>query len=165
MEQSVHTGVASVVNLDELIAAYKNDPTMTKEKWVRWAVMCAERVLPLFETERPEDGRPRAAIDAAKEWLSNPTYASAAEAAEAAYAAAADAVANAAANAAYAAANAAYAAAEAAYAANTAAYAADAAADAAANAAAKAAAYTAAYNVIRGQMVMDLMNIYHGRTE
>jgi hypothetical protein len=103
--------------------------------------MCAERVLPLFEEVYPEDGRPRAAIDAAKEWLSTPTYADAADAAEAAYAAAADAVANAAA------------------------YAADAAADAAANAAANAAAYTAANNVIRGQMVMDLMNIYHGRTE
>ncbi len=27
-----------------------------------WAAACAERVLPLFEAERPDDGRPRAAI-------------------------------------------------------------------------------------------------------
>ena len=27
-----------------------------------WAALCAERVLPLFEAERPDDGRPRAAI-------------------------------------------------------------------------------------------------------
>lgn len=27
-----------------------------------WAADCAERVLPLFEAERPDDGRPRAAI-------------------------------------------------------------------------------------------------------
>jgi len=27
-----------------------------------WAAICAERVLPLFEAERPDDGRPRAAI-------------------------------------------------------------------------------------------------------
>jgi hypothetical protein len=27
-----------------------------------WAALCAERALPLFEAERPDDGRPRAAI-------------------------------------------------------------------------------------------------------
>jgi hypothetical protein len=27
-----------------------------------WAALCAERVLPLFEAERPDDGRPRAAV-------------------------------------------------------------------------------------------------------
>lgn len=31
-----------------------------------WAAICAERVLCLFETEKPEDGRPRAAIARAK---------------------------------------------------------------------------------------------------
>ncbi|MBN9318818.1 MAG: hypothetical protein BGN86_16405 [Caulobacterales bacterium 68-7] len=31
-----------------------------------WAAACAERVLPLFESERPDDGRPRAAIDRAR---------------------------------------------------------------------------------------------------
>lgn len=31
-----------------------------------WAAICAERVLGLFEAERPDDGRPRAAIARAK---------------------------------------------------------------------------------------------------
>jgi hypothetical protein len=30
-----------------------------------WAVTCAERVLPVFERQRPEDGRPRAALETA----------------------------------------------------------------------------------------------------
>jgi hypothetical protein len=33
-----------------------------------WAAECAEHVLPLFETERPDDARPREAIDAARTW-------------------------------------------------------------------------------------------------
>lgn len=33
-----------------------------------WAAVCAEHVLHLFETERPEDLRPREAIDAARAW-------------------------------------------------------------------------------------------------
>jgi hypothetical protein len=33
-----------------------------------WAATCAEHVLHLFETERPEDLRPSAAIDAAQAW-------------------------------------------------------------------------------------------------
>lgn len=34
----------------------------------RWAAACAEHVLGLFEAERPEDPRPRAAIDAIRAW-------------------------------------------------------------------------------------------------
>ncbi|MGY2128276.1 putative immunity protein [Blastococcus sp. SYSU DS0617] len=34
-----------------------------------WAAACAEHVLPLFEAVRPEDGRPRAAIEAARAWV------------------------------------------------------------------------------------------------
>jgi hypothetical protein len=34
-----------------------------------WAALCAERVLPLFESERPEDSRPRRAIEAARAWV------------------------------------------------------------------------------------------------
>ena len=34
-----------------------------------WAAECAERVLPLFEADRPDDGRPRAAIGAARAWV------------------------------------------------------------------------------------------------
>jgi hypothetical protein len=33
-----------------------------------WAASCAEHVLPLFEAVRPDDDRPRAAIDAARAW-------------------------------------------------------------------------------------------------
>jgi hypothetical protein len=33
-----------------------------------WAADCAEHVLPLFELERPHDGRPRLAIELARAW-------------------------------------------------------------------------------------------------
>jgi immunity protein 5 of polymorphic toxin system len=33
-----------------------------------WAAACAEHVLPLFESVRPADGRPREAIEAARAW-------------------------------------------------------------------------------------------------
>jgi len=33
-----------------------------------WAADCAEHVLPLFEQERPDDGRPRRAIELARAW-------------------------------------------------------------------------------------------------
>jgi hypothetical protein len=33
-----------------------------------WAAECAERVLPLFEARRPDDRRPRRAIEAARSW-------------------------------------------------------------------------------------------------
>jgi hypothetical protein len=87
---------------------------------VAFAILCAESVLHIYEEKYPDDARPRKAIEAAKEYLKNPTadaYASDA-AADAAYAAthAADAAAYAsyAADAAYAAAAAAYAATDAA---------------------------------------------------
>ena len=34
-----------------------------------WAAACAEHVLPLVEAERPDDPRPRAAIDHARAWV------------------------------------------------------------------------------------------------
>ena len=34
-----------------------------------WAAACAEHVLPLFEAPRPEDPRPREAIEAARAWV------------------------------------------------------------------------------------------------
>ncbi|MDT0277630.1 putative immunity protein [Blastococcus goldschmidtiae] len=34
-----------------------------------WAASCAEHVLPLFEAVRPQDPRPRAAIEAARAWV------------------------------------------------------------------------------------------------
>ena len=35
-----------------------------------WAAECAERVLPFFESERPNDRRPREAIEACRGWAS-----------------------------------------------------------------------------------------------
>lgn len=34
-----------------------------------WAAACAEHVLPLFEAERPDDARPRQAIEHARAWV------------------------------------------------------------------------------------------------
>ena len=34
-----------------------------------WAADCAERVLPLFEKQHPQDDRPRQAIEAARAWV------------------------------------------------------------------------------------------------
>ena len=34
-----------------------------------WAADCAERVLPFFENEHPDDERPRKAIDACRTWV------------------------------------------------------------------------------------------------
>jgi hypothetical protein len=52
------------------------------------AIAQAESVLPIFEKARPDDDRPRKAIEAAKAALENPDAADAARAADAAYAAA-----------------------------------------------------------------------------
>jgi hypothetical protein len=115
--------------------------TLSKTDLVRLAVFSAEQVIGVFEKKYPDDDRPRKAIEAAKEYIKNPT-AYAADAADAASSAAyaADAAAYAADAASYAA-YAARAASYAAYAADAAAYAAY-AADAAAYAA-DAAAYAA----------------------
>ena len=96
----------------------------TKEQNVGWSIKCAESVLHIFESKYPEDKRPRLAIEAAKNYLLNPSAA-----AHAAYDAAYDAARAAAHAAAHGAAHGA----------------AHAAARAAAYAAARAAAYAAAY--------------------
>jgi hypothetical protein len=45
---------------------------ITKKQSVQIAVSCAERVLAIYENENPGDLRPRKAIEAAKDWISNP---------------------------------------------------------------------------------------------
>jgi hypothetical protein len=139
------------IPLNNLIECYKADPHMTHAKWVQWAVDCAERVLPLFESARPSDARPRRALEAARAWAAAWVAARAwvADPSEK----------NRAARAAYAARAAADAAA---YAAADPVYAAHAAADAAAAAAyaARAAAYAAATE--RLWQAVRLMEIYHG---
>lgn len=39
-----------------------------------WAADCAERVLPYFEKERPNDKRPREAIDALRKWVKDRVF-------------------------------------------------------------------------------------------
>jgi hypothetical protein len=57
-----------------------------------WGAACAEHVLPLFESERPFDPRPRRAIETARAWAAGQTRAGEARAAAvAAHAAARDA--------------------------------------------------------------------------
>lgn len=80
---------------------------MTKEQNVEWSIMCAESTLHLFETVYPNDGRPRAAIEAAKTYLQAPLE-SAAESAESAAWSAANESAESAASAAWSAASAAW---------------------------------------------------------
>jgi len=43
--------------------------TTDKKILVTWACDCAERVLPYFENKRPDDRRPRAAIETARTWV------------------------------------------------------------------------------------------------
>ena len=117
---------------------------MNKKQKVQYAIFAAEQVLYIFEKKYPSDLRPRKAIEAAKEYLKNPskkTKAAATYAAAAAYAAHA--------------AHAAYAAAYAAYAAANAAHAAYAAADAYA---AAADAYAADAYVAEKQMQITILN-------
>ena len=57
------------------------DETSVHRVRVLFAVLCAEVVLALFENRYPNDDRPRKAIEAAREYLKNPTAAYAADAA------------------------------------------------------------------------------------
>lgn len=44
-------------------------PEEDRRELVEWTVACAERMLPLFLAERPDDSRPREALDAAQAFL------------------------------------------------------------------------------------------------
>ena len=39
-----------------------------------WAADCAERVLPLFENQFPEDTRPRKAVEACRTWVESGVF-------------------------------------------------------------------------------------------
>ena len=78
----------------------------SKRQAVSYAIFAAEQVLDLFENEYPGDGRPRAAIEAARKWLDGDMSSYAASASAARASAARAAAADAAAYAAYAAARA-----------------------------------------------------------
>jgi len=44
-------------------------PEEDRRQLVEWTVACAERMLPLFLAERPDDVRPREALDAAQSFM------------------------------------------------------------------------------------------------
>lgn len=60
----------------------------TKEDSVRLAIYTAELVIGIYEKKHPDDNRPRQAIEAAKQWLAEPTEKNARAARKAAEAAA-----------------------------------------------------------------------------
>ncbi|MGB3355659.1 MAG: putative immunity protein [Mycobacterium sp.] len=45
-----------------------NPDPVTHKALARWAAACAERTLPIYEDDRPDDNRPRAAIEALRGW-------------------------------------------------------------------------------------------------
>jgi hypothetical protein len=55
---------------------------------VLWAADCAEHVLPHFEEKRPDDGRPRKALEAGRAWVRAAAFAAHAAARDAGHAAA-----------------------------------------------------------------------------
>lgn len=57
---------------DPRLVTIRRGGTLTDEdhhQIARWAVDCAEHVLPLFEHARPDDTRPRDALDIARAWI------------------------------------------------------------------------------------------------
>lgn len=67
----------------------KIDLKISPEIQLRFAILCANKVLPLFENKYPKDNRPRIAIETVKKVLAGQADKKAAEAARAARAAAA----------------------------------------------------------------------------
>ena len=59
----------------------------TKKQIIKWGILCAESVLHIFEKEYPYDKRPFLALQAAKNYLINPSEENKKTAADAAYAA------------------------------------------------------------------------------
>jgi mRNA-degrading endonuclease HigB of HigAB toxin-antitoxin module len=68
----------------------------TKMQNVKWSLLCASKVLHLFEEKYPNDKRPRKALEFVENWINNPSDASAyaSAAASAAASSAADAAAD-----------------------------------------------------------------------
>jgi hypothetical protein len=134
---------STLITYEDKIWVYKR--ILTKTQIIRWGALCAQSVLHLYESEHPNDSRPRDLVSCLLAGVTNETglarlTIAASDAYDAAYAAYA---------AAYAASAAASDAAYAAYAASRATYAAAYAASDAASAAAYAAAYAAASAVQR----------------
>ncbi len=72
--------VASIADTDRVILPKIRDPRLVTTRrggtlteadhklLALWAAACAEHVLPMFESERPDDPRPRRAIEAIRAW-------------------------------------------------------------------------------------------------
>lgn len=45
-----------------------NEQSSDQQTLTRWAAGCAERVLSYFEQDRPDDARPRKAVESARQW-------------------------------------------------------------------------------------------------
>lgn len=57
---------------DPRLVTIRRGGTLTDEhhrQIARWAVDCVEHVLPIFERARPDDTRPRDALDVARAWI------------------------------------------------------------------------------------------------
>ena len=57
---------------DPRLITLRRGGTLTDEHHrllAEWALVCAEHVLPLFETHQPDDSRPREAIDLGRAWI------------------------------------------------------------------------------------------------
>ena len=59
-------GTIKLATVDEPLATALR--TSDRTTVARWAADCAEHVLPLFERHRPDDDRPREAIEAVRTW-------------------------------------------------------------------------------------------------
>jgi len=72
MKKSAAKSKLAVTPLDKKIAelASKSDHRIL----ALWAADCAERALPYFERNHPEDDRPRKAISACREWARNSVF-------------------------------------------------------------------------------------------
>jgi len=54
---------------DERKVTWANPEPLIHREIALWAASCAERALPIFEGQRPDDDRPRAAIAALRAWV------------------------------------------------------------------------------------------------
>ena len=54
---------------EEVKAKWANPEPLIHREIALWAAKCADHVLPIFEGQRPDDDRPRAAIAALRAWV------------------------------------------------------------------------------------------------
>ena len=67
--------VSDLPDRKQALKSLVNNKRCTQAQAVEYAIMCAEEVLFIWEEAHPKDDRPRKAIEAAREWLAEPTEA------------------------------------------------------------------------------------------